>query len=185
MSLTPSSHGPTSHGPTSHGPTSHDPAPPPSTRPLTWMVPDALLAEIEPEAQPLVRSAFLQRLQMAAAEREQPPEQRRCGPSPTRAQYLAGAEAQPTEPDKIDRAGLRYLLRWTLWGVVDTLEAGVLLPAGATYQPLLVWQCGQFGHVYKVMKDRMGLSLALIILHGELRLLRHRGSAVVEALLFA
>jgi hypothetical protein len=175
MSLTPSSHGPITHGPTSRGP----------TRPLTWMVPDALLAEIEPEARPLVRSAFLQRLQMAAAEREQPPEQRRCGPSPTRAQYLAGAEAQPTRPEQVGRAGLRYLLRWTLWGVVDTLEAGVLLPAGATYQPLLVWQCAQLGHVYKVMKDRMGLSLALIILHGELRLLRHRGSAVGEQLLFA
>ncbi len=190
MSLTPSSHGPTSHGPTSHGPTSHGPTsrgptPPPPTRPLTWMIPDALLAEIEPEARPLVRQAFLQRLQIAAAEREQPPEQRRCGLSPTRAQYLACAEAQPTAPEQVGRAGLRYLLRWTLWSVVDTLEAGVLQPAGATSQPVLVWQCAQLGRVYKAMKERMGLSLALIILHGELRLLRHRGSAVGEQLLFA
>ncbi len=180
MSLTPSSHGPTSHGPTSHGPTSHGP-----TRPLTWMVPEALLAEIEPEARPLVRSAFLQRLQIAAAEREQPPGERRCGLSPIRAQYLERFDAQPTAPEQVARAGLRGLLRWTLWRVVDTLEAGVLQPAGETSQSVLLWQCAQLGRVYKAMKDRMGLSLALIILHGELRLLRHRGSAVGEQLLFA
>ncbi len=57
----------------------------------------------------------------------------------------------------------------------------------ATFLPpaVLLWQCAQLGRVYKVMKDRMGLSLALIILHGELRLLRHCGSAVGEQLLFA
>jgi hypothetical protein len=132
-----------------------------------------------------VRSAFLQRVQIAAAEREQPPEQRRCGLSPTRAQSLAFSDAQPTAPEQVERAGLRGLLRWTLWRVVDTLEAGVLQPAGPSSQSVLLWQCAQLGHVYKAMKERMGLSLALIILHGELRLLRHRGSSVGEQLLFA
>ncbi len=180
MSFTPISHGPTPHSPISHGPTPHDSTPPRPTRPLTWMVPDALLAEIEPEARPLVRSAFLQRLQIAAVEREQPPEQQRGVSSSPRVRPAPPS----TEPDKADRQGLRYLLRWALWEAVDTLEAGVLLPVGAAYQPVLVWQCAQLGRVYKAMKDRMGLALALVILYGELRLLRHRGSAIVEQLLF-
>jgi hypothetical protein len=144
------------------------------------MVPDALLVEIEPEARPLVRSAFLQRLQIAAVEREQPPEQQRGISSSPRVR-----PAPPlTEPDKADRQGLRYLLRWALWEAVDTLEAGVLLPTNPIYQPVFMKQCARLGRVYKAMKNPMGLSLALVILYGELRLLRHRGSAIVEQLIF-
>ena len=166
-------------------PSSHDPSLSRPMSPLIWLVPDALLAEIEPEARPLVQRAFTERVKFAEAEREQPPERRRCAPPPFLFQHLARPRFQAGEPCQEDQAGLHRLLRRTTWLAVDALEAGVLVSAGDAYQPILAEQCAQLERIYREVKRRAGAALALVILQGELRFLRHRGAAAVEELLFA
>ncbi len=81
--------------------------------------------------------------------------------------------------------GIDRLLRQALWRAVDALEAAALVPPGEDYLALLVEQGLQFERVYQALKRRANSRcIALWIIQGEVKLLRHRGSAVIESLLF-
>jgi hypothetical protein len=143
-----------------------------------------LLAQIDLDVRCYLRRLFERTLEAAEADLALPPERRRLTPRPL-------LEQQQRRPCVKALADLRQhsqrevvcLLRQALWRAVDALEAAVLLP-DKMYLALLVEQYRQFRLAYDVLKRRAGQSdAAAWIVLGEIRLLHHRGSRVVEQIL--
>src|SRR5689334_5838943 len=80
---------------------------------------------------------------------------------------------------------LHHLLRLELPQTVDALEALLFAHNDETYQPLLGEQCARVGQLYAELKRRAGAVTALLILQGELRLLRYRASPERAPLVFS
>jgi hypothetical protein len=151
-----------------------------------WQAVARLLAEIDPDVRGYVQQVFLTTLEAAEADLALPPERRRLAPIDCWVQHLGRPRFQKVTLWEQDQKGIDSLLRQALWRAVDALEAAALLPERAVYLSILAEQCAQFERVYQHLKQRAGGRLeALWIAQGELKLLRHRGSRVIEQMLFS
>ncbi len=151
-----------------------------------WQVVAKLLAQIDPDVRCYLHRLFERVLEAAEADLTLPLERHRLAPRPV-------PEQQQRRPCVKALADLRQhsqrevvcLLRQALWGAVDALEAAVLL-LDHEYLVLLVEQCRQFCLAYEVLKKRAGQSdAAAWIVLGEIRMLHHRGSSMVEQILLS
>jgi hypothetical protein len=151
-----------------------------------WQVVAALLARLDPDARPYLHRVFARTLEAVEDDLALPPERRRLIPKPLSEQERGRPSAQETALRCAQgQPGIDRLLRQALWRAVDALEAAALVPPGEDYLALLVEQGLQFERVYQALKRRANSRcIALWIIQGEVKLLRHRGSAVIESLLF-
>ncbi len=151
-----------------------------------WQVVAALLARIDPDARPYLHHVFARTLEAVEDDLALPPERRRLIPKPLPEQERGRPSAQETAQRCAQgQPGIDRLLRQALWRAVDALEAAALVPPGEDYLALLVEQGLQFERVYQTLKRRAdSRCIALWITQGEVKLLRHRGSAAAESLLF-
>ncbi len=148
-----------------------------------WQVAAKLLAQIDLDVRGYVRQVFERVLEAVEDDLALPPERRRLAPKPLVEQQQRLSCAQEAARRCLQgQPGIDRLLRQALWGAVDALEAAALVPPGEEYLALLAGQCRQFGLMYRVLKQRAGRASAAAawIVQGEIRLLRHRGSRVVE-----
>jgi hypothetical protein len=152
-----------------------------------WQVAAKLLAQIDLDVRGYVQQVFERVLEAVEDDLALPPERRRLAPKPLVEQQQRLSCAQETARRCLQgQPGIDRLLRQAIWGAVDALEAAALLPPGEEYLALLAGQCRQFGLMYGVLKQRAGRASAAAawIVQGEIRLLRHRGSRLVEQMLF-
>ncbi len=152
-----------------------------------WQAVARLLAEIDPDVRGYVQQVFVATLEAAEADLALPPERRRLAPIDCWVQHLGRPRFHKVMLWEQDQKGIDSLLRCALWRAIDALEAAALLPERAeVYLSILAEQCRQFERVYQHLKQRAGGRLeALWIAQGELKLLRHRGSRVIEQMLFS
>jgi hypothetical protein len=150
-----------------------------------WQAIALLLAEIDPDVRGAVQQVFVTTLEAAEADLALPPERRRLVPRPVAEQQQRCASGKASAVlDGHSQRGIDSLLRQALWRAIDALEAAALLPERMICLSILAEQCRQFERVYQYLKQRAGGRLeALWIAQGELKLLRHRGSRVIEQLL--
>ncbi len=151
-----------------------------------WQVAAKLLAQIDLDVRGYVQQVFERVLGAVEDDLALPPERRRLVPKPLAEQQQRLTCAQETARRCLQgQPGIDRLLRQALWGAVDALEAAALVPPGEEYLALLAGQCRQFGLMYEMLKQRAGRAsvAAAWIVQGEIRLLRHRGSRVVEQML--
>jgi hypothetical protein len=149
-----------------------------------WQAVARLLAEIDPDVRGYVQQVFVTTLEAAEADLALPPERRRLVPIDFWVQHLGRPRFQKVALWEQDQKGIDSLLRCALWRAIDALEAAALLPERPIYLSILAEQCAQFERVYQHLKKRAGGRLeALWIAQGELKLLRHRGSRVIEQML--
>jgi len=150
-----------------------------------WQAVALLLAEIDPDVRGYVWQVFVDTLEAAEADLALPPEQRRLAPIDFWVQHLGRPRFHEVTLWEQDQRGIDSLLRCALWRAIDALEAAALLPERAVYLSILAEQCRQFERVYQHLKKRAGGGLAAQwIVYGEVRLLRHRGSRVIQQMLF-
>ncbi len=150
-----------------------------------WQAVARLLAEIDPDVRGYVRQVFADTLEAAEADLALPPERRRLAPIDCWVQHLGRPRFHQITLWEQDQRGIDSLLRCALWRAIDALEAATLLPERAVYLSILAEQCRQFERVYQHLKQRAGGGLAAQwIVYGEVRLLRHRGSRVIQQMLF-
>ena len=82
-------------------------------------------------------------------------------------------------------ASMRQVWRIECWLAADALEALILdRENSAQYAPILAACCTRIGQIYAEIKRRYGTLFALLTLRWEVRMLRYRGSLVIEPLLF-
>jgi hypothetical protein len=150
-----------------------------------WQAVARLLAGIDPDVRGYVQQVFLTTLEAAEADLALPPERRRLVPRPVAEQQQRCASGKASAAlDGHSQREVDDLLRQALWRAVDALEAAALLPERMICLSILAEQCRQLERVYQHLKQRAGGRLeALWIAQGELKLLRHRGSRVIEQLL--
>ncbi len=149
-----------------------------------WLLLSWLLAEIDPDVRGYVQQVFADTLEAAEHDLALPPERRRLMPVPFLVQHLARPRFQKVTLWEQDQRGIDRLLRQALWRAIDALEAAALVPERAVYVSILAEQCRQFERVYQHLKKRAGGGWAAQwIVYWELKLLRHRGSRVIEQLL--
>ncbi len=149
-----------------------------------WLEVVRLLEPFEPEARDLLWRVFAQTIEAAQASRMLPEAARRWNPS-VLFQHLTCPRLQEKDLCQQDRAALHWLLRVAFWLAIRALEARILLAPEESDPSLLAEQCTQMARIYRELKRRLGASNALVVLWGEVRLLRHRGSTAAEQLLFA
>ncbi|GEM_PF-522649 len=151
-----------------------------------WQVVAALLAQVDPDTRYYLHRLFAGTLEAVENDLALPPERRRLAPIPFLVQHWSRPRFEQARLCEQDQRGIDRLLRLALWRAVDALEAAALLPEQPVYLAMLAEQCAQFERVYQVLKRRAGRFFALAIFEGERRLLlRHRGSAAAERLLFS
>ena len=149
-----------------------------------WLLLSWLLAEIDPDVRGYVQQVFADTLEAAEHDLALPPERRRLMPVPFLVQHLARPRFHKVALWEQNQKEIGGLLRCALWRAVDALEAAALVPQSEVYLSILTEQCRQFERVYQHLKKRAGGGWAAQwIVYGEVKLLRHRGSRVIEQLL--
>jgi hypothetical protein len=151
-----------------------------------WLFLSWLLAEIDPDVRGYVQQVFADTLEAVERDLALPPEQRRIVPEAFLVQHLARPRFHKVALWEQNQKEIGGLLRCALWRAVDALEAAVLVPQREVYLSILTEQCAQFERVYQHLKKRAGDGWAAQwIVYGEVKLLRHRGSRVIQQMLFS
>lgn len=79
--------------------------------------------------------------------------------------------------------GIRRIARLEGRLALECLEAWLSAPPGADYFALLREHCARLGQLYGELRRRLGVTIALLLLDWELRLLRYRHSGAVIPLI--
>ncbi len=142
------------------------------------------LAEVPAEARRFLWQGMLRAVDQVLGFCEQtPPGARHL--LPPRVLTHCGPRFNPAMLTRLEKDAMRRVYRIEHSLAADALEAWILDPDnGAEYARLFMAHCTRIGQIYSEIKRRWGMSFALSTLHLELKMLRYRGSLVIEPLLF-
>ena len=113
---------------------------------------------------------------------EQMPPGVQRAPLPLPVQHVGKPRFDPNHLRAQTLAGWHRLLGIELRLAAQALEA--LLLGDVSYQAMLAEQCARVGQLYSELKRRAGMSVALAMLRGDLRLLRYRDSSALAGLVY-